>query len=449
MHATISPRLSTALFAVAVMLVGALLPQTLYAQSNDDEGPSDMDIRRAYSLYTEDYNNEEWESAAPNLRWILEHAPTAPFDDDRNYRRAVDLYTGLAEKADDESERVAYLDSAAVMLSDAPNKLDDKGIEYSMYRWEMNRGRFLQQYGSELNNSYENLVNAPTHYERAFEIDPQRIQTYFINEVIEEYVERGDQGDAIAFMGRVEELRGDDEEVMTIVNRERDRIFDRNPNELISYLEGVVEDDPENVEVISQLFSLYIEQGRLDAANELAEDLITMDPPAEIYVAIAQLYLEDGEHQEAFDTFETAVEKGAELTAENYHSMGQAQERMGQLSKARTYFRRALEVDDSFARAHVSIGDLYVQAVSECAGSEMGRSDRAVYWLAVDHYERAQREGDQSVANNARNKANTYREYFPSTEDVFYRDDWAQGESTRIDSGCYSWINESTTVRTR
>ena len=437
--------------SLAGLLVVILAPLVALGQESDseDDGPSEMDIRRTYSLYTEDYNNENWESAAPNLRWMLNNAPAAPFNDDRNYRRAVDLYIGLANQAGSDDARAAYIDSAAVMLSTAPGTLEAEGIEHSTYRWELRRGRFLQEYGPELEGSYENLANAPTHYERAFGEDPERMQTYYINEIIQSYIERGDQEDAVSFMGRVEELRGDNEEIMEIVNRERERIFERNPAAFTSYLESVVEEEPNNVEARSELFSAYLEQRNYDEASAMTEDLLAMDPPAEVYLDIAQLFLEDGNPQRAFDTFEQAEEKGATLTAENYHSMGEAQQQMGQLSKARTYFRRALEADPSYAEAHLSIGDLYVEAVSECSGSEMGRDDRAVYWLAVDHYTRAQREGDASVASSAQSKASTYRQYFPSTEDIFYRDDWSEGESTRIGSGCYSWISESTTVRAR
>ena len=435
--------------SVAGLLILALAPLVALGQTSEEEGPSDMDIRRTYSLYTEDYNNEDWESAAPNLRWMLENAPAQPFNDDRNYRRAVDLYVGLAEGADDEADRRAYLDSAAVMLSSAPNTLEEQSVEHSDYRWEMRRGRFLQQYGAELDGSYENLETAPIHYEQAFEIDPERMQTYYINEIIESYVNQGNQADAVAFMGRVEELRGDNEEIMEIVNRERERIFDRNPAAFTDYLEGVVEEEPDNLQAMSELFSAYLEQRNYDEASAMTEDLLAMDPPASVYLDIAQLFLEDGNPQRAFDTFEEAEEKGASFTAADYHSMGEAQQQMGQLSKARTYFRQALNADSRYAEAHVSIGDLYVEAVSECSGAEMGRSDRAVYWLAVDHYAQAQQLGDASVANSAQSKARTYREYFPSTEDIFYRDDWNEGESIQINSGCYSWINESTTVRAR
>ena len=85
MHALTCSRRSSQssfnLFAIcSALLLLALTPLAALGQTNDEgDGPSDMDIRRTYSLYTEDYNNENWESAAPNLRWMLEHAPTEPF----------------------------------------------------------------------------------------------------------------------------------------------------------------------------------------------------------------------------------------------------------------------------------------------------------------------------------------------------------------------------------
>ena len=438
---------ATVLFLGIALMLSAALPTSVAAQeANGDDGPDENEILRNYSLYWENLRNENFESAAPRLRWILEHAPTAPRDDDRNYRRAVDLYKGLAENSEDNDERIAYLDSAAVMLATSQAKLDEKGVGYDEYRWEMRKGRFLQEYGSELESIPENLENAPSHYENAFRLDPERIDVYFVNVIIEEYLDRGDPEEAIAFMSYAEEVRGDDEEVMSIVNSERDRIFDRNPRALMSYLEGVVEDNPEDNESVIMLFELYVDRGEFSKANELAEELIDRDPPAEVLLAIANLRIEDGESEAAIEMYERAEEEGATFSSQDHYNMGRAKKDMGQLSNARTHYRNAIDEDDSFVDAYIAIGDLYVDAVSECAGSEMGRSDRAVYWAAVDQFEEA-----VSVAggsdSRAESKINTYQDYFPRSEDIFYRDDWTEGESYTIDSGCYSWINETTVVR--
>ncbi|MFP4229178.1 MAG: hypothetical protein ACLFTE_10170, partial [Salinivenus sp.] len=96
--------------------------------------------------------------------------------------------------------------------------------------------------------------------------------------------------------------------------------------------------------------------------------------------------------------------------------------------------------------AYIAIGDLYTSAVSDCSGEELGRTDKAVYWAAMDQYEKA-KEVDSSVSSTADSKMKTYRQYLPTQEDIFYRDDWEEGEEFTIDSGCYSWIDETTTVR--
>ncbi|NBC85192.1 MAG: hypothetical protein GVY25_03275, partial [Bacteroidetes bacterium] len=54
---------------------------------------------------------------------------------------------------------------------------------------------------------------------------------------------------------------------------------------------------------------------------------------------------------------------------------------------------------------------------------------------------------DSNLASTANNNIQTYRRYMPTQEDIFYVDEWEVGQSIRIDYGCYSWINESTTVR--
>jgi tetratricopeptide (TPR) repeat protein len=125
--------------------------------------------------------------------------------------------------------------------------------------------------------------------------------------------------------------------------------------------------------------------------------------------------------------------------------MGTAQKRMGNLSKARTYYRKAISKKEKFGEAYIAIGDLYASAVNQCS-KKMSRNDKAVYWAAVDMYRKA-KQIDPSVSSSADSKINTYRKAFPNQEDIFYRDDWEKGQSFTIDYGCYSWINETTTVR--
>lgn len=432
--------------AVMLLFLVAAHMQPAVAQANggSDGEPSQQEILTHYSLYYEDFKNENYASALPNLRWLLDHAPAAPQNDDRNFRRAVELYAGLAEEADDEATAQAYLDTAYTILSEAPEQLRELGAEYSEYRWTLRKGRFLQQYGDQLEGVDEQAID---YYEQAFEQAPDRMQAYYIDRIINRYLEINDQEQALAFMDQVEAERSDDEEVMNLLSEYREDIFGRNPQARIEYLEQKLQEEPENLSVMSDLFALYMDQGQRDKAAQLSDKLLGMDPPLKVYRQIAQMRLEDGEAQEAFDLYQRAEEEAEKpLTAQDYYRMGDAQEQLGNFAEARSYYRKAIEQNPEFGRAYLAIGDLYAQAVSECGGSQMGRGDKAVYWLAVDMYEEA-KSVDESVASTANSKIQTYSQYFPTAEDIFYRDDMEVGASFRVDYGCYSWINETTTVR--
>jgi tetratricopeptide (TPR) repeat protein len=437
-------KLPTGVLAALMLLVSAGL-QPVFAQANGSSSePSQQEVLTHYSLYFEDFKNEDYASALPNLRWMLENAPAAPQNDDRNFERAVELYAGLAESAESESDMQAYLDTAYTLLNEAPSRLEEIGADYSEFEWAMEKGRFLQQFGSEMPDVDE---QPETYYREAFNLAPDRMQAYYVDRLISGYLDNGQQEEALTFMDEVEAQIGDKEKVMAVVNQYRQQVFGRNPQARISFLESKLEESPDDPQIMADLFELYMNQGQRAKAEQLSDQLLEMSPSLEVYRQVAEMRLEDGRSQEAFDLYQTAEEEASEpLTAQDYFNMGEAQQQLGNLPEARQYYRQAINQDSSFGQAYIAIGDLYAQAVSECGGSEMGRGDKAVYWAAVDMYQQA-KSADSSVASTADSKINTYQKYFPTAEDIFYRDDMEEGQSFQINYECYSWINETTTVR--
>jgi len=440
--------LQTAVAALfASLLVTALTPNAAVAQTQGDNSPSQQDKAMHYSLYYENLKNENFADARPDLRWILDHAPGFPKNDDRNYERAVELYAGLAERAEDENQQRAYIDTAATILRTAPEKMEAAGLAYDKYEWEIEKGRFLQIHGDIVPEGVEGLKTAPYHYEKAFGLAPERIDPYFINQVIQGYAEANKQEEALSFMEQVQAKRGDDEDVTKILSKAREDIFGKNPQARIDFLKKKLEQNPGDVETQKQLFDVLTAEGYVQEASQIAEQLLqTGDLPAETYRSIAEMQLKDGRPADAFGTYEKALNAGADLSAQDYFNMGTAMRRTGDLAQARRYYREAINAKSDFGQAYLAIGDVYVAAVSECGGSKMTRKDKAVYWLAIDMYERA-KQVDSNLASTANNNIQTYRRYMPTQEDIFYVDEWEVGQSIRIDYGCYSWINESTTVR--
>lgn len=431
------------------LLLGLIMPLSLLAQpaQGQDSGPSNQEKAMHYSLYYESFKNKKYQDAKGDLEWILENAPGYPKGDARNFRRQYELYAGLAKNAASDKDRRAYLDTAATLLATAPERMKKHGVDYKEYKWEIRKGRFLQEHGDALPElSTKELKDPTTHYRKAFELAPQEVNPYYIQQVLKGYREANEQEKAIEFANLVEEKRGDDEEVRQILSTVRKEIFGKNPQAKVAYLEKQLEAHPDSAGLMLSLFNAYVDLGNISEASKLAPKLMETNPPAETVREIAEMRLEDGRPEEALKAYERATKQGAELKAEDFFNRGKAYQQMNQLSKARQEFRKALEKDPNYGEAYLKIGDLYAQAVSDCSGGELGRDDKAVYWATVDKYREAI-DADSSIASVAESKMKSYRDVFPTQEDIFYREDWEKGSTITIDYGCYSWINERTTVR--
>jgi len=440
MNAT-SARLSRPCAATLMFLLilGSALARPAQAQS---EEISDQDKRVHYSLYYEDFKNQNFESALPNLRWIIEKVPAYPSNDDRNFERLIEAYAGISGQAESDELKAAYMDSALAVFDVAVPTLQEAGAEVDEVQWLIRKGRFIQENAELLPDA---LGDVAAIYLAAYETAGCEVDPYYIRVIIDDQVRSDEKQEAVLLMDEAEACYADNAEMMTYITEVRNSLF-RSPDERMAFLEDRLEKDPQNTEIVAELFEIYLQLGERAKAGELGKTLLSMQPTARTYQLLAKMHLEDGEAEEALELYEQALElPGADegLKRDIYYNMGTAQQQLGRLSNARADFRRALDEDPNFGQAYIAIGDLYVTAVSECGSFE--RDDRAVYWLAVDYYERA-KSVDPELASQANQKISTYRRTFPDQEMLFFKN-WEAGQSHRIDYGCYSWIGETTTVR--
>ena len=426
--------------ALALMLLAGALAHPAVAQSSD-ETPDEQAMMVHYSLYYEDFKAGNYESALKNIRWMLEHAPAfagmGKFDD-RNFERAVVIYDSLAAQSDDEDLARAYLDSALALHDQAVSTLQDADVEVDVFKWTLDKGRFIQKHPNEMADLQDQAID---FYQQAYEMNPEGIDAYYITLLIRAFAQR-DKQEAVDFMEEVEQQYPDNAELHSYISQVRNALFNT-PEERMEFLEQQFEKNPQDIEIASELFDIYQELGMRNEAYAMGDKLMDMEPTPETYRILGKLRLDDGQPEEAFELYEKAVDLAGQADVRDYFNMGIAQQQMGSLARARTYFREALGVDPGYGPALVAIGDLYATAVSNCGSFE--REDRAVYWLVVDYYNRA-KSADPSIANAANNKIRTYSQSFPDQEALFFKG-WQPGQSYRIDYGCYAWINESTTVK--
>ncbi len=409
--------------------------------SENEEKPTKQEIAIHYSLYYEDYKNGNYEGALPNLRWILKHAPGFSRNTDKNFDRAVKVYEELAMAAEDEPTRRAYLDSALMIFDKAVPTIKDIGGTIDPYEWTRDKGNFILKHRDDLPEMTDSVA---VLFRKAWELDPQRTQLFYIEYIIRDYLSKDDKQAAIDFMEEVEQKRGDDPDVMARITEFRGAIF-TSPEERIEFLEKQLEKKPGDMDIITELFELYKEEGMRDKMYEMGEKLKEQEPTARVYRILGKMRLEDGDTEEAIRLYQKSLEldDGKENAREVYYNIGIAHQQEGRLSRARTAFRKALQADPNYGLALIAIGDLYVQAVQNCGSFE--REDRAVYWLATDYFERA-KVRDPSVANIANQRIKNIRRFYPTAEDKFFKG-WNKGDKYTINYGCYEWINETTTVR--
>ncbi|WP_456426842.1 tetratricopeptide repeat protein [Rhodocaloribacter sp.] len=409
--------------------------------SENEEKPTKQEIAIHYSLYYEDYKNGNYEGALPNLRWILKNAPGFSRNTDKNFDRAVKVYEELAMAAEDEQTRRAYLDSALMIFDKAVPTIKDIGGTIDEYEWTRDKGNFILKHRDDLPDMIDSVA---VLFRKAWELDPKRTQLFYIEYIIRDYLSKDDKRAAIDFMEEVEQKRGDDPDVMARITEFRNVLF-TSPEERIAFLEEQLEKNPGDMDIITELFELYKEEGMRDKMYEMGEKLKEQEPTARVYRILGKMRLEDGDTEEAIRLYQKSLELdgGKENAREVYYNIGIAHQQEGRLSRARTAFRKALQADPNYGLALIAIGDLYVQSVQNCGSFE--REDRAVYWLATDYFERAKAR-DPSVANMANQRIKNIRRFYPTAEDKFFKG-WNAGDKYTINYGCYEWINETTTVR--
>ena len=84
------------------------------------------------------------------------------------------------------------------------------------------------------------------------------------------------------------------------------------------------------------------------------------------------------------------------------------------------------------------LGDIYVAASNTFSSDNFKKA--AVFWLAVDYYDKARKYEECAV--DAARKSSDYKKYFPILEDAFMIE-VHEGDSYKVEG----WINETTKAR--
>lgn len=424
-----------ALKRTATALLIVLLPLGLLVDSAKAQGQVPQEVLVNYSLAAEYFKNEDYESALPYLRWLTTNHPTA-YQPRRVWERLADSYANIGKAQEDAALKTAYYDSTIATFETGLSTLKDGDPDFDEARWRREFGNFIVQNRADFSDEAD--VSALEQYRTMFDLDPENFDPYYARLVVDEYRRAEDKAGAVEFMDTAQPYYPADSEIVAYFDETRNNLF-RDPEERLAFLEDQLTKKPGDIEIMTELFELYRAFDNADKMSEIGNMLLEQEPNARTLRLLAQLRYDNGNYDEAVTLNEQALELADtdELKRDIHYNIALAQYAQDRLAPARNAARRALRLDSGFGDAQELIGDIYVKAVR---GTE--REDRAVYWLAIDYYNRAAANG----ASGAGRKASLYRQYMPSAEDKFFKG-WTAGQSYAINYGAYSWIGETTTVK--
>jgi tetratricopeptide (TPR) repeat protein len=446
---------------VLLLMLGVFGVQSIQAQTPPvPEAPYGLGSAEVYGIFQSEYSNIMRPNAKKTLedfdlllmygRWLLIAHPKSitigrqEIKGDRTFDRMINVYTEMSKIPADPILKSAYLDTASqlynrVLTIFTPEEIDE-------FKWRYDYGRFLLA-NTEVSNGQQRAFD---QYVILFDKNPDRLvkdADGFYAQFIASYLMAENRNDdVIAFMDKAQPFA----EAATIeaFNGHRDRLF-RNPEDRIVFLESLLEKDPGNLETMGQLYDLYLRVNNRDKSKSTAEALYAAAPNFANTRRMGLMASGNANYRDAIRFMEEALTKTQDNNDIKLVSMDLANlfRNIDNLQRAREYSRRAGAIDPAWGEPNLAMAQIYAQAVTDCAGGQLTRIDKVVYWLILDYLDKAR--ADQSVRTSVDRYYAQYERSAPTVEDKFYQN-WTTGSSIRVDRSlreCYAWINESTRVR--
>lgn len=439
-----------------ITLLGILFVSTplINAQANcQEEPPSGLSPLAAYSIFYENYRSGDYEFALDYGRWMICAKPEKLEGNPRfsllsQYERMATIYEEIGRSKEDPTIKTAYIDSAQIMLNEALELFgQDQKTQFDL---TFDRGRFYQQ---NYNNIDNGLQKAYGDYAKLFEINPERALSlgdgYYLRQALNNIVRQGTKEEAQAFIDNVKPFASG--EALAFIEEKQQEILG-SPEEQIAYFSPLVEEDPENLEAWKALESAYEDLDDREKLNEVKLKINELEPTYESAMGLAEFARGNADYQDAVEYYNQALERTDNNSQRKdlFLRLADMHINLESLSTAKRYVQDALAIDANDGAAYIKMATIYGAAVTQCTEDRtLEAADKVVYWLVIDYLNKA-KQIDPSVANTVNRQLSSFEEVTPNSEDKFFTLNLENGQTIRVDgslNSCYSFINESTTVR--
>jgi tetratricopeptide (TPR) repeat protein len=178
--------------------------------------------------------------------------------------------------------------------------------------------------------------------------------------------------------------------------------------------------------------------------SEAAEALFKLEPTAESAHNIAYIFMRREEYPKAIEYLQQAITLGqqSEELADMYYELASINySQLKNYREAKSLLQKAMEARPNWGKPYLMLGQVYIAAREQMFSDEWDQA--TVFWVAVDKFIKA-KSIDPEVMDEANNLINSYSQYFPNNELVFFRT-LRDGDTITVGG----WINETTKIRAR
>ncbi len=438
---------------LGIMLIGA---SGLQAQDCNPNPPQGMQEIAAYSIFQGNYSNGDYPFALRYGRWMLckkpseiEGIPAGRFSLATQYNKFIRMYTEVGLTKSDPSEREAYLDTALILFDELLTEFSEEEVD--PYETLQRRGRFFLENYNYIENG---LQKAYADFETMFGMDAEKTTTladgYYIRVMVDnmsrddsrktELIETIDQATPFA-----------NPDILAFFDETLNDAFD-SPEERLEFCGAKLEENPNSLSDLQCVADAYEALDRQAELIETLRKIHDLNPTFDSALKLADVEQGSAHYPAAEEFYTEALELAPsdQDKKEINIDLADVNISMDNLQAAKRYIQAALNVDSNYGLAYIKMATIYSQAITNCTSDrDLEPFDRVVYWVVIDYLNKA-KSVDASVTNTVNSQLPSYEAVQPSTQDKFFDLGYTDGQTVKVDAslnGCYSWINESTTVR--
>ena len=207
---------------------------------------------------------------------------------------------------------------------------------------------------------------------------------------------------------------------------------------------SVVAESANDIEKLGSIMKLYRRLGctESDVYFAAAEHAHKLQPTSESAAGCAQMCLKKGDMNGALEYYKQALSlvTDNEDKADYLYRMANVYVALKNYQLGASYAQQSLDINAEDGRCYLLMGICYASAKIY----DDPILARSVFWVACDMFAKA-KVVDASCASDANKLIATYRQYFPSKEDVFFHKELNDGQPFRVGG----WIGKTTTCRSK